>query len=190
MRNLSCLGTLLAPARGLWFGVSRPSRPCPSYRGLPASVLLLGGLLATSGCGERPPPGAHALKNIQRPTGALRCTFLYREREPTTEDVEPVHQEERTLEVAADTQGVVEVGHLKLEATFWVSDYQGCGVKLEVTAAGKPVFGELHEFTPLDLPLQQLRHGLTGVVYLSHPELGGQYELTCSLDARTPGAQE
>jgi len=116
----------------------------------------------------------------------LRCQFFYRESNepgPGESDDDPkfVHTE-KVLSVAAGQQNEVTLGKVTLRAAQNGEKAAGGAFNIFASADGRQLASWLYQFDLADPPRDQFvgGHGFTGLVYLTHPTAGGDYQFMCS----------
>lgn len=109
--------------------------------------------------------------------GSISCTFYYR---PAATEEYPEH-EESVIEVRANEEESTSLGELELELSYADSSVEGAYARVAVTADDKEVMASLYQFEPGERPINQFLgdHGFTGLIYLTHPTGGGDYQLVC-----------
>jgi len=186
--------------------VALSSNGCPVCGGNPATWLFVradaqealrpdGSTLSCDPCASTPPAvycaaDGHCADRTTREEFvpvALRCTFAYRESNEPGPDESPddpkfVH-EEKLLSAAAGESA--EATHAKIRLSVTQSGRQteeGGSFNISAIVDDKPLASWLYQFDPADPPRDQFwgGHGFTGLVYLTHPTEGGDYQFYCS----------
>ena len=108
----------------------------------------------------------------------VACDFYYR---VTNVSFSPVEEElpfeEQTLLVGPGESKSLDLGDLTLSMSYIEEEYHGTSVTLSVAAGDTSLFHTLYQ----KVPENQFgdNHGFTGLVYLTHPTEGGDYQLIC-----------
>jgi hypothetical protein len=114
---------------------------------------------------------------------AIECTFFFRESNEVGEGDDPADPkfelEERVLSVQQDDDASVTLGKLTLSVTYSVPEDDGPSVQVVVSGETQLVRW-LYQLGQEGLANQfSGDHGFTGLVYLTHPTEGGDYQLIC-----------
>ena len=106
--------------------------------------------------------------------GEFRCSFFFRE------SSEQPSFEEQVLAIPPNQDVVATLGKLDLKARFSSDQFEGNAFSLSVAAGETSVWSALYQFGDT-LPENQFAggHGFTGLIYLTHPSEGGDYQLFC-----------
>lgn len=109
--------------------------------------------------------------------GSISCTFYYR---PAATEEYPEH-EESVVEVSANEKKSTTLGELELELSYSDEPPEGAYARVAVTADEKQLMASLYQFESGERPVNQFLggHGFTGLIYLTHPTEGGDYQLIC-----------
>ena len=116
--------------------------------------------------------------------GQVRCSFYYRasnEFSGGTPQGNEVDFEERTLDVAPNGDDSATLGALTLSVGYDDDEFEGAAVYVGVEAGDTRLFRSLYQLRHRELPENQFvgGHGFTGLIYLTHPSEGGDYQLIC-----------
>jgi len=109
--------------------------------------------------------------------GSISCTFYYR---PAATEDYPEH-EEVVVQVSANEEKSATLGELELALSYADSAIEGAYARVAITADEQEVMASLYQFEPGERPINQFigDHGFTGLIYLTHPTEGGDYQLIC-----------
>ena len=118
------------------------------------------------------------------PPDRIECTFVFRESNEVGEGDDPADPkfefEERTLTVAKNEDASETLGKLSLNLSYSVDQHEGSGASLTVSNGDQQVFHALYQIGSRGLINQFAGdHGFTGLIYLTHPTEGGDYQLIC-----------
>lgn len=124
---------------------------------------------------------------LDEPSGpySFRCSLNYRESNvagPNDSDDDPKFVFKETLvDLSPGDQKSADFGQLTFRANVGGDDkYEGGGLSLSVLAGNKFVASWLYQYNPDTPPVNQFgSQGFTGLVYLTHPESGGDYQFFC-----------
>lgn len=115
-------------------------------------------------------------------TGTIECTFYYRRTNNASEAMDPADLEfsEATLALSPNEEDTVTLGSMELSGNYSSSEFESASFHLRVTAGETTLFSTLYQLSD-GLPLNQFAgdHGFTGLMYLTHPTEGGDYQLIC-----------
>ncbi|MEQ9324264.1 MAG: hypothetical protein RIF41_34190 [Polyangiaceae bacterium] len=124
--------------------------------------------------------------DAERPADFLSCSFYYRASnvlEPGQDPDDPALQHvEEVLVVRPNEEASATLGDLTVSGSFFSSEHDGASFSLAVVRDGNaPLFASLYQFGHGSTPENQFhgQHGFTGLIYLTHPENGGDYQLIC-----------
>jgi hypothetical protein len=128
--------------------------------------------MATAGAG-----GVGALPS------AIECSFFFRQSNEVGEGDSPsdpkFELQEQALSVEQDDDGSVTLGKLTLNVTYSVPEDDAPSVQIVVSGETQLVRW-LYQLGQEGLANQfSGDHGFTGLVYLTHPTEGGDYQLIC-----------
>jgi hypothetical protein len=161
---------------------------------LPGILALLSLLAACDDAGApvdcKPDAGPVALDGaIAR--FSFRCSLYYRqsnEAGPSDSDDDPkLHFSETIVALSPGEQKSADFGALTFRASASADQFEGGALNLLVVAGDKMVASWLYQFAPDKPPENQFAtHGFTGLVYLTHPQSGGDYQLFCHTVQGTP----
>src|SRR5690606_35036969 len=86
------------------------------------------------------------------------------------------------ISLPANEDAGFELGELAFKFAFHSSENEGRSFSVLVKADTQPVFQSLYQFGRNKMPKNQFigDHGFTGLIYLTHPEQGGDYQFICS----------
>ena len=106
---------------------------------------------------------------------SIECSFYYRQ-SPTESNLEEV-----VLQVAANETDTATLGQLRLDLRYSDDKFEGPSAGVSVLAGDEQTFGSLYQLKKSKLPNNQFQgdHGFTGLIYLTHPTQGGDYQLIC-----------
>ena len=111
------------------------------------------------------------------------CEFYYRVTNDASSDTDPsdLQFQEETLEVRADDEKSVDVGDMTLSVSYSEDRFEGSSLHVGVEAGEVRLFNTLYQLRDGRLPTNQFvgDHGFTGLIYLTHPVEGGDYQLIC-----------
>lgn len=113
--------------------------------------------------------------------GTVRCTWVYRQSNEGTPGQEGgTDFTERVLAVGPNEAFISTLGKLDFRGKYFSDQFEGSNFSMNVAAGEKSVFGSLYQFGNA-LPANQFAggHGFTGLIYLTHPTEGGDYQLWC-----------
>lgn len=159
---------------------------------LATSIALIA--LACDATGEKPADCAPASSNAGSggeapaqtavPPNRIECTFFFRASNEVGEGDDPADPkfefEERTLVAAKNEDESTTLGKLTLDLRYDDSEEEGSSVGVSVSTADHPLFRTLYQLGEHGLVNQFAGdHGFTGLVYLTHPTDGGDYQLIC-----------
>jgi hypothetical protein len=136
--------------------------------------------LACAGSGGKPaePNGVPA------DAGSIRCTFAYRESNELMAGQsgnEPGFQfEQRVTSVQPNEAASQTLGLVTLTLRYDVDDVETDSFSLNARADDKSLLSILYQLGA-GLPKNQFAggHGFTGLLYLTHPSAGGDYQAYC-----------
>ena len=146
--------------------------------------------LATLGCNATSPArtdagsGGEAPARIAGLPSAVACTFFFREsnevREGENPDDPKFQFQEHTLSVAQNEDDSTTLGKLSLSVRYDVSLEEGASVGIAASTAERQLVAWLYQLDERGVANQfKGDHGFTGLVYLTHPQDGGDYQLIC-----------
>jgi hypothetical protein len=114
---------------------------------------------------------------------AIECAFHFRQSNevmPGEDPDDPKFQfEERVLRVAAGEDASVTLGDLTLALAYAVPEEDVPAVSISATAGDARLVGWLYQLDGAVRNEFAGDHGFTGLVYLTHPTEGGDYQLIC-----------
>lgn len=108
--------------------------------------------------------------------GAIECTFFYRE-----SALDGAGEfEEDVIRVTSGERKRVSLASLGFEVNYEDSSF-GTSAGLQVVAGERAVVQVLYQFPQGRLPANQFipDHGFTGLMYVTHPTEGGDYQFFC-----------
>ena len=161
------------------------------------AILVLSSALVGLGCdatAEKPADcpgtssnagsGGEAPAATAVPPARIECTFFFRQSNEVGEGEDPADPkfqfEERTVSVAQNEDDSLALGKLTLDVSYSVSEEEGASASVGVSTAEHPLVRTLYQLGERGL-INQFSgdHGFTGLVYLTHPSDGGDYQLIC-----------
>lgn len=85
------------------------------------------------------------------------------------------------MEVKANERKTASLGKLRLTVSYTNTEWDGASASVGVAADELRLMSSLFQFEPGKPPSNQFQggHGFTGLVYLTHPTEGGDYQLVC-----------
>ena len=112
--------------------------------------------------------------------GSISCTLYYR---PAATEAYPEH-EEAVVQVNANEQKSASLGKLQLTLSYTDTAWDGASASVGVAADDLRLMSSLFQFERGERPVNQFHggHGFTGLIYLTHPTEGGDYQLVCKSD--------
>lgn len=155
-------------------------------------TMLLIALFASVGCNAEPgaeldggtggEAGGGAGGEANEGPSRVRCEFFFRESNEDDPPEPPSEFVSATLEVGANGSGSAGLGLLTFSVSYSDDEFEGASVSIVVTANDEPLSRFLYQFPDRELPDNQFDggHGFTGLVYLTHPVQGGDYQLFCN----------
>ena len=141
-----------------------------------------GSAIGTAGSGATTPGDA-----LDGPSGlaggAIRCSFFFRpdaiQADPET-DLAAFEFQERVVDIAPGQTQMASLSQLTLTGSYADSAFEGSSFNLRVTAGDVQLLATLFQFSD-GLPQNQFAggHGFTGLLHLTHPTDGGNYQAFC-----------
>lgn len=128
--------------------------------------------------------GGEAPAQTAVPPPQIECTFFFRQSNEVGEGEDPADPkfqfEERTLTVGKNEDDSATLGNLTLDLRYDDSEHEGSSAGVSVSTPEHPLFRSLYQLGEQGL-LNQFAgaHGFTGLIYLTHPTHGGDYQLIC-----------
>jgi hypothetical protein len=117
------------------------------------------------------------------PGRTIACTFYHRpdfelSSEPDLSEVP--EGEEEILLIPPNEDRALALGQMTLSGYYSSDTFEGSSFNLRATAGETQVLGALYQFSRT-LPMNQFAggHGFTGLLYLTHPSDGGNYQAFC-----------
>ena len=106
---------------------------------------------------------------------SIECSFYYRQSSSENK------LEEVVLQVSANETERATLGHLRLDLRYSDDKFEGASAGVRVLAGDQQIFGSLYQLAQGKRPQNQFQgdHGFTGLIYLTHPREGGDYQLIC-----------
>jgi hypothetical protein len=148
--------------------------------------------LACDATAERGAPGAAAAgagmtpgeDSQQELPAHIECSVFFRESNELGEGDDPTdprfQHQERTLRAAPDEDASSTLGRLTFDLHYSVSEQEGSSVHVAVTAGEQRLVSCLYQLGHAGVRNQFVGdHGFTGLVHLTHPTEGGDYQLIC-----------
>ena len=168
-----------------------------SHRGWAVTaVAVVAALLAS--CDESTAADEPPSERLAPGADTIRCTLSYRasnEVLPGQDPADPVFEfieEEvsfRIDEDGFDVEETFELSGLTLEASVASNRHEGGEFHLWIAAGETNLFRALYQFRHGGVPRNVFgSQGFTGLIYLTHPEEGGDYQLICESLATGDGA--
>ncbi len=161
------------------------------------SVLTVAAMLLTS-CGESAAPDEPPSERLEPGADTIRCTLSYRASNELLTGQDPADpvfdfiEEEvsfRIDEGGFDVEETFELSGLTLEASVASNRHEGGEFHLWIAAGETHLFRALYQFRHGGVPRNVFgSQGFTGLIYLTHPEEGGDYQLICESLATGDGA--
>ena len=161
-----------------------------------AALNALGCDAAASKPDDCPPAGAssnagsggEAPGQTAVPPARVECTFFFRQSNELLEGDDPADPkfefEERLVSVAKNEDASETLGKLTLDVRYDDSEHEGSSVGVGVSSADHPLFRALYQLGERGLVNQfSGDQGFTGLIYLTHPTDGGDYQLICKARA-------
>lgn len=115
----------------------------------------------------------------------ITCSAYYRETgvlQPGQSPDDPALQlVGESVTLVPNEEASLDLGELEFKFLFNSSDHEGRAFHLSAHTETGYIFQSLYQFDSRKLPKNQFvgEHGFTGLIYLTHPEHGGDYQVIC-----------